>query len=120
MTRKQNLQALYDAVKAGADEIDMLPAFPDVQHRNWIALILTPGDIRAMGAAIALQKAVLPEWLMVEMSEGDKSTYIDNWVVVLGRREEDGIGLAEASARDPARALLLAILAVLIAQEGDQ
>ncbi len=130
MTRLEALRALHEAVKAGRDEDAMLTSFgifplAPITHIN---MILTPNDIRAMGAALALMKAVLPgwDWLVRSVDEGD---------VRIGNCGSECTGFANiwpeanpnaggvyfpAYATDPARALLLAILAALIAQAEAQ
>ena len=119
MTGKlDSMLALHDAVKAGGD----IPwGHADGPARKALGHLWAYGMETYLGsldAAHALHKAVLPGWLMVEMSEGDKSSYLNNWVVVLGRKEDEGVGLTEANSDTPARAWLLAILTALKAK-GD-
>ncbi len=112
-TRLDSLRALYDAVKAGTLDYD---AFCPMWHQDGLCVEADNAYEGSLDAALALHNAVLPGWLMVEMSEGDESEYINNWVVVLGRKEDEGGHLVEGNARTPARSWLLAILSALIAQ----
>lgn len=106
MTKLEALIELRDAVKAD-DDFDMLPAFPNLHHRNLFVSSYTG----SLDAAKALHEAVLPGWAW---------TVGDNEAVVYGPNEwigEQDHFVAVVSDSNPARAWLLTILGALIAQE---
>jgi hypothetical protein len=116
MTRKQNLQALYDAVKAGT-----LPTFPvSYAALGESAHTADRAYHGSLDAALTLHRAVLPDWVVENLG----NVCIDGtggWNVRIVAHDYletfcHGVGQSDT----PARALLLAILAALIAQEGDQ
>jgi len=118
-----NLHALYEAVKAGADEIDTLPAFPVMEHRSLLALALTPGDLRAMGAALALMGAVLPGWVVNSLDQASNLAG-DPWGCELAwfdgsNPSQNRKAYSGHDFHNPASALVLAILAAMIA-EGER
>ncbi len=106
------LRALYEAVKAGRklSPFDFLHAFgPSASAKQcnyWGAA--SRGD---MNAALALMPAVLPDALVSSMDQDSNR----RWYVTL--TDIRGKFLAHDGADTPARALLLAILDVLIAIE---
>ena len=120
MTRLHALIELRDKVQAGRelDGYTASYAFPDWKPlKKWSLMDLLewacdPSDIRAEGAAKALHEAVLPgwAWAVKTLATDACQVWLDS---AYGLRRIGYIG----TAKDPARAWLLAILNALIAQE---
>jgi predicted RNA polymerase sigma factor len=112
MSRLDALRALYDGIKAGRDTIDLYPAFPEIEHRNLIALALLPNDLRAVGAALAFIAATLPGAIVDLIAQDDRR----RWEVVLVNSAFKFLA-HEGQQEQLATALILAGLAAHIAEE---
>jgi hypothetical protein len=112
MTRLDALRALYEAVKAGKrdDAVFAACGISPTQECQYLAVALNPGDLRAVGAALAFIAATLPGWAWDVSDNGEAALW--------PRDDLPGNWPIRGIARDnPARALLLAGLAALITRE---
>lgn len=119
MTRLEAFRALYAAVKDGTLPEAVFHGTSSIRN-HWAYDLLFGTEQRkqvflayrgSVDAALALVEATLPGWLVLEISQDSRSL----WYVVLV--EHPGLGMSRANHDNPARALLLAIIAALIAEE---
>jgi hypothetical protein len=106
------IRALREAVERVAPPKEIAPliyaAVADEGRQDLVCKVMD-GGIEAMGAALAIMKAVLPGW---RWNAGEDEHSV--WAIVSSRHgtfRDDG-------AASPARALLLAILKALEAKNG--
>ena len=115
MTKLEALKALLEKVRAGQDNSELWrPAFSDHGSEAMLAFH------GSLDAALALYQAVLPGW-STEITCRPFGTKPHQWHILLST-DHTGWGNGKhcaASADNPARAWLMAILQALIAQERD-
>ena len=118
MTQLESLRALYDAVKAGdndqADAVSraMASEARDAGRYEPLSPLTIEKIVRrgSLDSALALHNAVLPEWGWSRHYDGEMEVWKHGVMNTKWGR---------SSNPDPARALLLAILAEMIEREGE-
>lgn len=123
MTRAEALRALIEKVEAGAKHIgeEAAAAFPPNQYAL-ACRAYGEWDYRtSLDAAVAFVEAVLPGWAWVMSRDPEMSLLADASVYRWDGNGSLGswTGSWDVPARTPARALLLAALRALAAQEGE-
>ena len=109
MTRLDHLTALRDAVRDGVATGITGMAFDLFGDRRIAGLITRSADECDVNAALALLPELLPKWEAAFNTLGDVSIWSTSDLL--------SPSVARSVQRDPARALLLAILEALIAME---
>lgn len=104
-----DLEKLIAAVEADADEIDMYPAIPDMEHRHWFAAAYNG----SLDAALRLHEALLPGWVW---EGGSFSNAMSVYPPFYPSEDFDAPCYSGENANLP-RAWLLAILRALAAHE---
>jgi hypothetical protein len=113
MTRRDSLRALYEAVKAGTAGWYTLPEMCEAVwgdeglHTDAVRIAYCNGSL---DAALALHEAVLPGWVY---------NIAPRYCHVIPPHDNGDQEAITGFADNPARAMLLAILAAMIEQEGE-